>query len=159
MSSGSQLVQPPFSSRNTYRALLRIVFRQFLVIPRVEIPQRNCGQTVPVVTTSQEKMYSHSQRELPVFVPVASGLVTGCNYREPGSVLFARSLQVCRHMNKNPLIFLFSRLNNPNSLSFSSEKGSLLHPSFLHIHWIHSCVSMSLVHICPQISWWLLPGL
>lgn len=63
-----------------------------------------------------------AQSELPVFqsVPIASCSGTGHHWREPGSVLFAPSLQLFMGTDKIPQSLLFSRLNSPGSLSLYS---------------------------------------
>jgi len=89
-------------------------------------PKRNheSGQPVPVLShPHSDKVFPIVQREPPVFqsVSIASGPVTGHHLEEPGSVLFAPSLQVCIHVDKIPLSLLLSKLNSPSSLSFSSQ--------------------------------------
>ena len=81
------------------------------------------GHPVPVLgCPHSEKVFLDVQREPPVFhfVPIASGLVTGHHWKEPGSVLFAPSFQVSIYIDEIPLSLLFSRLNSPHSFSLSS---------------------------------------
>ena len=83
------------------------------------------GQPVPVLSQPHsKKAIPDVQRDPPVFqfVPIASGPVTGHQWKEPGSILFAPSLQEFMYTNKVPLNLLFSRLNSRSSLSLSSPK-------------------------------------
>ena len=83
------------------------------------------GQPVPVLShPHSKKVLPAVLREPPVFqsVPAASGPVTGHHWKEPGSVLFAPSLQVFMYIDKISLSRLFSELNSPRSLGpFSCE--------------------------------------
>ena len=51
-----------------------------------------------------KKAFPNVQKEPPVlqFVPIASGSVTGNQWKEPGSILFAPSIQVFIFINKIP---------------------------------------------------------
>lgn len=78
-----------------------------------------------------KKIFPDVQMELPVFqfVPITSGPVTGCHWREPVSI-FAPTLQVFKHTGKlcvssmclptHPMRFLLYRLNSPRPLSLFS---------------------------------------
>jgi len=80
-------------------------------------------QPVPVLShPHSEKMFPDVQREPPVFqlVLIASGPVPGHHREEPGSALFAPSLQVFMYIDEIALSLLFSRLNSPSSLSLSA---------------------------------------
>ena len=87
-------------------------------------PHNLLGQPVPALSQPySEKVFPHVQREPPVFqfVPIASGPVTAYHWKEPGSIFFATSLQVFLYIDKIlPSSLLFSRLNSPDSLRFSS---------------------------------------
>jgi len=56
------------------------------------------------------------------FVPIASSPVPGHHRKEPGSLFFTSSLQMFVCIDEISLSLFFSRLNNPCSLSFSSQE-------------------------------------
>jgi len=63
------------------------------------------GQPVPVLGhPDSKKVFPDVQRQPPVFqlVPIASGPGTRHHWKEPGSVLFALSLQVFIYIDKIP---------------------------------------------------------
>lgn len=74
-------------------------------------------------------------------MPIASCPDTGYHRKEPGSVLFALSLQVFVYVDSYPL-----ELNRPSSLSLSSqERCFMLSSIFMALCWTLCCVSMSLL--------------
>jgi len=88
----------------------------------METPQPLWGTCASAWSPSQQKSVPDVQREPPVFqfVPIASGPATGHHPEEPGTVLFAPSLQLFMHIDEMLLSLLFSRQNSPSFPSLSS---------------------------------------
>lgn len=78
---------------------------------------------VPVLSHShRKKVFLDVQRERRVspFVPITSCPVSGHHREDPGSVLFAPSLQAFVDIDEILLSLLFSGLDSPSSLNLSS---------------------------------------
>ena len=95
-------------------------------------------------------------------MPTASCPFTGHHREEPGSIVFAPSLQVFVHTEKIPLSLLFSRLNCPSCPSLSShDRCSNPFMNFLAFHGTHSSLSVSLGLGIPELDptlWMDLPS-
>ena len=70
----------------------------------METPQPLWATCASARSLSQGKVFPDVQREPPVLqlVPIVPGPVTGHHWKEPGSVLFASSLQVFKNIDKTP---------------------------------------------------------
>ena len=121
--------------------MLRTMSRQFLKSPRMETSE-------PLWATCASA-WSPSQ-----FLPIASGPVTGHHWKEPGSILFAPSLEIFIYIGKIPLCLLFSRLKQ-SQLSQSFLMWELLQ-SFHHLGGPSQdspqCVQASLVLGSPALD-------
>jgi len=112
------------------------------------------GQPVLVLRhRHSEKGFPDVQREPLVFwfLAIATGPVTGHHWEEPGSVLFAPSLQVFIQTDEILPSLLFSRLNSASSPSLSSHRdapGPL--PSAWPFYWTLSSSFVSILYWAAQ---------
>ena len=90
-------------------------------------------QPVPALSLPHSKVFPDVQREAPVFhlVAVASGPVTGHHRKEPGSVLFAPSLQVFIYVDEITPTLLFSRQSSPSTVQRVFPQALSFYPSCL----------------------------
>lgn len=128
----------PYSSSNIYNRF-----------PRKTFEDLHIGRLHNLHHPHSEGVLPDIQMKLLIcqFVPLASCPVTGHNWKEPNSILFAPSFQVFIHNDKIPLDLLFFRMNqpfpvSPSSLDLSSQERCC---SPLIISW----PSTRLFTICP----------
>ena len=91
------------SGRDTYSQLPRMVSRQSLNISKEEI-QPLWATSSSAWSPSHENVFPGVQSESRMFqlVPIASGPFTKHHWKEPGSALFASSLQVLLYIDEMP---------------------------------------------------------
>lgn len=94
---------------------------RFWICPGKEIPQTFWAIFPVLYHPHSKEGFLHVQREYPMFqfVSIACCLLTKHHWKETRSVLYSTSLQVFVNLDKISPSLLFSRLNSPNSLSFS----------------------------------------
>jgi len=151
------LSNPPCSSRATWSWLLRTVSRRFLDNLMEEDPTASLGDLCRhLVTLTVKEWYlmfrgtflCSSLCLLPLVLSLGTRL-----FSEPGSILFALSLQVFVHTDKNPPSLLFSRLTSPSSLSHSSqERCSSPFITLVALHRTGSRMSVSLILRSPALD-------
>lgn len=86
---------------------------------------------------SVAKVFPAVQREPPVFhiVPIASGSVTGHQWKEPSSTFLAPSPEMFIDIDEIPLSCVFSRLRSPSSFGISSKEGCSSPFNFVTLCW------------------------
>jgi len=102
--SGDHLVQPPCSSSDTQSQLSRTVQAASECLQGWRLHHFS-GEHVPGLGyLHSENVFPDAQREPPLFqfVPIASGLVTGHHWEEPGCIFFTPCLQVFIYIDKIP---------------------------------------------------------
>ena len=121
------------------------------------------GKPLPVLGhPHREKAFPDVQMEAPLFqlVSIVSCHVTGHHYKEPGSVLFALSLQVFVYIGKIPLEPSLlqgekSQLSQPFLIrevlqSFNHLSG----PSLSSLHYVHTCLVVGSPELDTVLQVW-----
>lgn len=120
--SGSHLVQPPYSSMETWSRLTMTVSRWFLKFATGGDPTITQGNLFQCLVTCTTRVFPDVQKEQSLchFVPILSFPGSEHYWKEPDFIPFAPSLLVFIHIYQIPLRLLSSKLNYLSSLSLTS---------------------------------------
>ncbi|KAK4832342.1 hypothetical protein QYF61_021871 [Mycteria americana] len=155
--SGGQLVQPPCSSRATYSKFPRTMSRQILNISKLGDSTTSTGSLCQCsVTFVVQKCFLMFRGNLLCFrlCPLPLVLSPGTNARSLAPFSLHPPFKYLYILMRSIPGLLFSRLNNPRSLSLSAQErcSKPFIIIFMALYWTHSSMSMSRLY-CGAQNW------